>query len=296
MTAHEPAPILLHEDLPLFRESVNFTAAETTFIPRLIEKDYFCTLLLHYLSSADGGLVLKGGTCLAEVHAEFYRLSEDLDFVIPSPIDATRSERRTRAAAIKSAVVQLPRSLGAFSVVAPLTGANNSTQYVAIIGYTSLLSQQKETIKIEIGLREPLLTPVFNGTARTILLDPISGKPMMPTVPVLCISLIEAMAEKLRAALSRREVAIRDFFDIDYAFRKLNLQPLDMELLALLQSKLAVPGNEPVDVSKKRLASLRRQVDPQLKSVLRKRDFGEFSLGRAFRTVASMASRLADQR
>ena len=65
--------------------------------------------------------MLKGGTCLAKAHAEFYRLSEDLDFVIPSPIDATRSERRARAAAIKNAVVQLPRSLGAFSVVAPLT-------------------------------------------------------------------------------------------------------------------------------------------------------------------------------
>jgi len=295
MTRNEPAPLLLHEDPALFRESVNFTAAETAFIPRLIEKDYFCTVLLNYLAWVDGALVLKGGTCLAKVHAEFYRLSEDLDFVIPSPIDASRSERRARASAIKQAVAQLSRWLGAFRVVEPLVGANNSTQYVATVGYTSLVSRQEETIKIEVGLREPLLTPVLNGAARTLLLDPISGKPMLPALQVPCISLKEAMAEKLRAALSRREVAIRDFFDIDYAFRKLGLQPQAGELLKLVQRKLAVPGNEPVDVSKQRLATLRRQIDPQLKTVLRERNFREFDLDRAFRTVADLASRLTGQ-
>ena len=28
-------------------------------------------------------LVFKGGTCLSKVHADFYRLSEDLDLIIP---------------------------------------------------------------------------------------------------------------------------------------------------------------------------------------------------------------------
>ena len=77
------APIRTHEDPVLFREAVNFTAAQTRFLPRLIEKDYFCTVLLNYLAAADDTLIFKGGTCLAKVHAEFYRLSEDLDFVIP---------------------------------------------------------------------------------------------------------------------------------------------------------------------------------------------------------------------
>jgi len=87
------APIQAHEDPVLFREAVNFTAAQTRYLPRLIEKDYFCTLLLHYLAAADKALVFKGGTCLAKVHADFYRLSEDLDFVISTPVDATRTMR-----------------------------------------------------------------------------------------------------------------------------------------------------------------------------------------------------------
>ena len=75
MSRPESIAISLHEDPDMFREAVNFTAAETTFLPRLIEKDYFCTLLLRYLSASDGSLVFKGGTCLAKVYAGFYRLS-----------------------------------------------------------------------------------------------------------------------------------------------------------------------------------------------------------------------------
>ena len=31
-------------------------------------------------------LVFKGGTCLTKVHAELYRLSEDLDYTYPSSL------------------------------------------------------------------------------------------------------------------------------------------------------------------------------------------------------------------
>jgi predicted nucleotidyltransferase component of viral defense system len=69
MSKVESPVINAHQDVELFREAVRFTAAESGFAPRLIEKDYFCTLLLAYLSGAAGSeLVFKGGTCLAKVH------------------------------------------------------------------------------------------------------------------------------------------------------------------------------------------------------------------------------------
>lgn len=275
----------------MFLEALNFTMAHTGFSPRLIEKDYFCTVLLQYLATT-GVLVFKGGTCLAKVHAEFYRLSEDLDFVIPMPCDATRAERRRQAEGLKKTVADLATKLEGFAVVEPLTGANVSTQYVSVIGYDSLLSGQQEGIKIEIGLREPLLTPVFDGAAKTALLDPVSGQPMVPPLAVPCISRMEAFAEKFRAALSRREVAIRDFYDIDYAVRRLDLQARDPALIELVRQKLAVPGNEPADASEARLAILRRQLDSRLKPVLRGADFTEFDLERAFQTVAQMAEKI----
>ena len=274
----------------MFLEAVNFTAAQTGFSPRLIEKDYFCTLLLRYLATSDV-LVFKGGTCMAKVHAAFYRLSEDLDFAIPMPCDAMRAERSRQAKKLKRIVAELGTELEGFTVVEPLTGANVSTQYVSVVGYNSLLSGQPEGIKIEIGLREPLLTPVFDGAARTALLDPVSGRPMVLPLAVRCISRMEAFAEKFRAALSRREAAIRDFYDIDYAVRRLDLRPQDPALVELVRQKLAMPGNEPADVSEARLAMLQRQLDAQLKPVLRDRDFAEFDLERAFRTVAQMAEK-----
>src|SRR5712692_6147147 len=97
MNKREPSAIRLHEDADLFREAIRFTVAQTGFAARLIEKDYFCTVLLTYLDvTAGDNLVFKGGTCLAKVHAELYRLSEDLDYTIPVPFETPRSERSRR--------------------------------------------------------------------------------------------------------------------------------------------------------------------------------------------------------
>jgi predicted nucleotidyltransferase component of viral defense system len=95
MTRHEPPSIRVHEDLVLLREAVNFTAAETAFAARLIEKDYYCTVLLAYLAEAIGETtIFKGGTCLAKVIGDFYRLSEDLDFAISVPVNVGDEKRR----------------------------------------------------------------------------------------------------------------------------------------------------------------------------------------------------------
>jgi hypothetical protein len=292
MTMPEPPPIRTHQDPALFREAVSYTAAETGFPSRLIEKDYFCTVILQHLANAECEIIFKGGTCLAKVHAGFYRLSEDLDFVIPMPVDASRAERSRRAAKSKAAVAAIAEQLPGLRVIASLTGANASTQYIGVIGYISLLGSQEDTIQIEVGLREPLLTPTIGGTARTLLLAPGSGAPLVPALTLPCLSRQEAMAEKLRAALSRREVAIRDFYDIDYAVRNLSLGVMEPELLGLVKQKLNVPGNDRADVSPARLAALRPQLVPQLQSVLLARNFADFDLDRAFAIVAEVATAL----
>jgi predicted nucleotidyltransferase component of viral defense system len=64
----------LHLDPAAFAEAVRYTAAATGFDVRLVEKDYYCTLVLEKLAVAEG-LVFKGGTCLAKVHAGFHRIS-----------------------------------------------------------------------------------------------------------------------------------------------------------------------------------------------------------------------------
>jgi hypothetical protein len=137
-----------------------------------------------------------------------------------------------------------------------------------------------------------LLLAILHSHARTILLDPNTAEPLIPPLAVSCIARMEAFAEKFRAALSRREVATRDFFDLDYAVRRLGLLPENAELIGLVRQKLAVPGNAMVDISEDRLAALRRQVGPQLQPVLRTEDFAEFDLERAFQAVATMAAKV----
>jgi predicted nucleotidyltransferase component of viral defense system len=296
MSKAEPTSINAHEDVALFREAVQFTAAESGFVPRLIEKDYFCTVLLAYLSGAAGDeLVFKGGTCLTKVHSELYRLSEDLDYSIPVAVDAPRPERSRRVALVRTALGKLTKSVPVFRVIESLRGANKSTQYLAAVGYNSVLGQQQETIKIEISLREPLLAPVINGAARTMLQNPLTNRPMITPITVRCIEKIEALAEKFRAALSRREPAIRDFFDIDYAVRKGGLRVDEADFVDQVGIKLAIPGNDSVDVSEKRLDALRRQVEPELRPVLRDRDFSEFELGRAFAIGVRMAKAVQER-
>jgi predicted nucleotidyltransferase component of viral defense system len=290
MSKAEPPVVRAHEDVALFREAVRFTAAESGFTPRLIEKDYFCTVLLAYLSGGAGDeLVFKGGTCLAKVHAQLYRLSEDLDFTIPVRLDTPRQERSKRVESVRKALHDLKRAIPVFHVTDGLKGANKSTQYIAVVAYGSLLNQQQETIKIEVSLREPLLMPTFDGAAQTMLRSALTNNPMVTPIALRCIDKAEAFAEKFRAALSRREPAIRDFYDVDYAVRKGSLRPEADELVSLVKQKLNVPGNDPVDISRQRLTALRRQVDPQLRPVLREKDYTEFDLDRAFKIGVEMA-------
>jgi len=204
-------------------------------------------------------------------------------------VDSPRAERSKRVEPVKAALSRLNQAIPAFRVIDALKGANRSTQYLAVVGYRSALNQQEETIKVEVSLREPLLMPVVDGVALTMLRSPLTNNPMVAPIAVRCIDKAEALAEKFRAALSRRDVAIRDFYDIDHAVRKGGLNPEDEELVKLVRQKLGIPGNEAVDVSEKRRSALRQQIEPQLRPVLRERDFGEFDLERAFKIVVDMA-------
>jgi predicted nucleotidyltransferase component of viral defense system len=289
----DPLRLNVHEDAALFREAVNFTASRTGFGARLIEKDYFCTVLLAYLTLRGGDqFVFKGGTCLAKVHAGFYRLSEDLDLAIPMPVDASRRSRRTAVLPIKRVVADVVNHDPAFTADKPLKGANNSTQYNGAIRYDSPTTGQRENILVEVSVREPLVMAPVRRKAETVLLDPIGGEAFVPGVDVNCIALEEAIAEKFRAALTRQEVAIRDFYDVHYVVTQRNMDPFAVPVIEMVRQKLSVPGNPPVDVSRERLADLERQRNTRLRTVLRDREFRAFDLDQAIHMVVTMAERL----
>ncbi len=164
-----------------------------------------------------------------------------------------------------------------------------STQYVAAASYVSVLGARRGTIKIEIALREGLLTAPVVAPAYTLLLDALTGADPLPPVQVKCIELGEALAEKARAALTRLRPAIRDFFDLDHAIECGKLNPDDVHFLALLRYKLTAAGTGPIDTSPGKREELARQVNAELHPVLRPSEFGEFDLDRVWATVAQIA-------
>jgi predicted nucleotidyltransferase component of viral defense system len=269
-----------HEDPRRFRDALTHTASATGFSERLIEKDYYCSVLLHDFTALFGqGLVFKGGTCLSKVHAEFFRLSEDLDFGMSVKPDASRGDRRQVAAPIKGHLAGVVARLPVFSEVGELVGQNNNKQYNGKLAYRSLVTGDYESIKVEFSLREEVLLPSEQLAAKTMLIDPLTNAPALAPIVVRTLSLMEAYAEKTRAALTRHDPAIRDFFDIDNAVRKGLLQSGASEFLSLVSQKLALT-EDPVDTSTERIETLARQIETQLKPVLRSADYEEFVLDR----------------
>jgi hypothetical protein len=240
------------------------------------------------------GVTFKGGTAISKIHCGFRRLSEDLDFAIPVPMNVSRPERRKRIEAVKLHLDQLANRIPFLRTTTPLNGHDEGRHYRADLAYVSVLSSDPGRIKLEFGMREPLEEPVAQLGARTLLADPLSGSPFLDPVVVSCLTLCETFAEKWRAALTREKPAIRDYWDIDDALRGGILAAEDTCLHALIKRKLErvrrpVPASfASSDLRQRILEALRPQLDPGLRPVLRRVDYESFDLERSVESVLSV--------
>ncbi|MEK6623358.1 MAG: nucleotidyl transferase AbiEii/AbiGii toxin family protein, partial [Bdellovibrionota bacterium] len=283
---NKEANIFPHENTDVFRDFIQFTAGQTGFPAHLVEKDYYCSLVLWHLFGHEGPaeLVFKGGTALNKVYFGFYRLSEDIDLSIPVELDVTRGERRKKKTPVEMRIRTLTEVLPLLTLTSPWTGANNSTQYLAEISYPSVITSASGRIKIETAMREPMHSIVVQD-ANCLLLDPTTEALAFSAVKVRVIGLREAMAEKVRAVLTRRTPAIRDVFDLWHAHGR-NALPLgDATFINLAKVKLAIPGNEVGTASATRLDAYRAQLETDLRPVLRPTDFERFDFDQAWKLV-----------
>ncbi len=281
-------------DPDIFRESLSYSEGVTGFTASLIEKDYYCSLILHHIFDRETPLVFKGGTCLSKVYADFYRLSEDLDLIIPVSVDAPRNQRRSKMNPMKGIFNKLPAAIPGVAVSKAFRGHNESRQYIGYLEYPSIVINKQERIKIEIGIREPLLFPSVTGKTRTIIVNPFSGQPLLPVFTVQAMDMKEAYAEKVRAALTRTKPAIRDLFDLFYAGRKMGLDLDAPDFLTMVKKKLSVPGNTPVHISSEYKREIKRQLEGQLRPVLRPADFDSFNMDEAIELIVLIAEAVSE--
>ncbi len=265
---------------------IPFIAEKYNFRLETIEKDYYLTLVLNSVEShLSDKIVFKGGTLLNKIHLNYHRLSEDIDFTYFNPEGLqTRSNRSRVITPIREKMPELLKLLELKSKKPEGEGFNNSTQYVFNISYPSFISGRDENIKLEISLRQtPIDKPVYNVITH-FYKDPFTGDDLIPKNKILSLTLNEAVAEKLKAAITRKDVAIRDYYDLWFILEaKFDFKDGHFSSIfkkKLKEEKYRADYTHNFGLDQKTIELLHRQIETELIPVIR---VGEtFDLGKVF--------------
>ena len=138
---------MLHSDKDEFLKVLERTSAQTGFPLRLLEKDYYITIVLSKINELSKDLVFKGGTCLSKIYYSYYRLSEDMDFTLNLPGNATRTMRSNAMKPIKESIKSFLKEFGMDIEGLDKAGHRESTQYIFYLDYDSVVLSKKESIK-----------------------------------------------------------------------------------------------------------------------------------------------------
>lgn len=233
---------MLHSNKDEFLKILERTSAQTGFPLRLLEKDYYITVVLSRISKLSSDLVFKGGTCLSKIYYSYYRLSEDLDFTLKLSTDnSTRTTRRNAMKPIKEALRPFLKKVDMSIKDLDRAGHRESTQYIYYLDYDSVVLNKNESIKLEMGLRFNPLLPTITKKVNHKFLHPFTKESLFDSGSVSCLVLKELVAEKLRASATRKVIAGRDFYDLGFLLTaKFNFS--DKDLLKLFSKKLEEEG------------------------------------------------------
>jgi len=284
---------LLHKDKESFRDLVDRTATRAGFYTPLMEKDYYLTFILSKINELSPDLIFKGGTCLNKIYYSCYRLSEDLDFILRLPeVTATRGARRKAMQTIKNNIEAFSGHLGFRLIGADQAGRNESRQYIYYFEYDAVTIPVKQTIKLEISLRfNPLLAPEARRIKHQYI-HPFTGASLFDAGTVNCLALNEIVSEKLRAAALRKDIAPRDFYDLDFILRN-KFNPANRQVRDLFRQKLIEDGGDAnlkkylVNMGRTdtEIKDMRSRVKEELFDVLTRVERDKFDLERAFKRI-----------
>jgi len=257
------------------KEIIPFLSSKYKFRPAIIEKDFYITIILNDINSIlSDKIVFKGGTLLNKIYFNYNRLSEDIDFTFCQNTKFnSRSERSRSIEPIKN---KMPYFLNKLNLKSPNPegeGFNESQQYVFNIIYPSIVTGRDEKIKIDISLRQSPVSTTVQNPVKHFFKDPFTEEDLLPTNKIICLSLKEAVAEKLKAAISRRELAIRDFYDLWHiSENKFDFE--DSDFIKIFKKKFEEEGfnNEfkyNLGLNKKSVENLINQIEPVLIPVIK---------------------------
>jgi len=275
----------IEKDKEKLDQMIRITSNKTGFSTLMIEKDYYLTLLLSGINQElDENLIFKGGTCLSKIYLDYYRLSEDLDFTMQIP---DKNIRTIRSRIMKN--MKIINYLSKFDLKLDKKfnngGRNESRQYIYRFIYDSIINNQQGYIKLDISLRFNPMLPIENLEIKHKFYDPFNNNLLFSAGKIKCLSFEELVAEKLRAAVSRKIIAPRDFFDLwfllknkfdftqkkflDIYARKLKEENIDKKIELTLQNLNRTEGE---------ILGMKSRIEEELFGVLKFEDAKDFNV------------------
>lgn len=244
------------------------------FLVHKVEKDFLLTALLVKIGEKYPELIFKGGTCLNKCYFPYFRLSEDLDFVLIADVG-----RDTRKKILEDWKMELMKFTQIFwwAWVDKRTKYNEDQQWLFEFSYISLLDESLQTIKIDISLKEKLEKSPVPKKIQSLFVDSVFWWEIFPEKEIFCMDLDEIIAEKIRAALTR--TAIRDYFDLYYIVEQTGRDFSELtELITIKLAEVNFAYRDGYEI-------LKKQVETDLRPVLR--DMMGFDFDTMWRFVQS---------
>ncbi len=229
-----------------------------------LEKDFLLTLVLIRFWEIYPELVFKWGTCLNKIYFPYFRLSEDLDFVISKNI--WRASRKSHLKKYEQSIIHELSKL--WIILREKIKIREHTVWLFTFEYMSIIDTSLQTIKIDISLWKELVRPTYTWIIQSIYRDEILEESIFWEQTIMCIDIQESLAEKIRAALTRTTPAIRDFFDIWYVRTNSDFDFWNANFKKLVDIKLAeVDYNYTLEWN---YSLLQKQIQTDLEPVLHK--------------------------
>lgn len=225
-----------------------------------LEKDFYLTIILNRIADDLPDLIFKWWTCLNKVHFGYYRLSEDLDFVVLT--DSGDYVREKMLKMYKKKISEFMETLWC-QIQEGRTRFNSNIQGMYRFFYKSFINGSEQEIKIDIHLQKNLMNKTQKLPIKHIFIHPLTSESIFESKHINCMHLDEAMAEKMRAWLTRKEPAIRDFFDV----RHTKNQWYDFHKIKdLIHKKVEEAGK--IYTLEPHYDKLKKQIDTDLQPVL----------------------------
>ncbi len=204
--------------------------------------------------------LFKGGTCLIKHHLGYFRFSDDIDFTWKDQSKFKDKSAKAIRRELSLTISTLGKILEQISSARKLDFkySKGDANYVELGGsnktctfklwYHSAVLPKKLFIKVQINFVEKMCAEPEQGLLSGLTIRENGDlKALFPeyleysrAIPFHIYSASEILSEKIRALITRKGIKTRDFFDVFFIQKELNIRPADVESCVIKKTNHAL--------------------------------------------------------